>query len=69
LLLQSENEFVLKSMPVRRLHGTAICYGHCGVRFLHIEHHPGPAYTVFEPKGGGGGTGMVGTNPRSAMKG
>jgi hypothetical protein len=67
--LQFKNVFTPNSMRVRNLWDRALSDGERGVRFLHIEHYPNPAYTVFEPKGGGGVTGMVGTNARRAMKG
>lgn len=47
----------------------AVDDGQPAVQFFAIEHFLVPAYTVFEPKGGGGGTGMVGTKSRRAMKG
>ena len=43
--------------------------GKPAVQILAIEQVAVPTYTVFEPKGGGGGTGMVGSKSRRAMKG
>ena len=56
-------------MYISELRDRAVDDGSRSVRFLAIEHFPVQTYTVSEPKGGGGGTGMVGTKSRRAMKG